>query len=404
MKKSELRSVLSALGREIEGNYSKANFDESQFGYIAHETVRKFHDLDGLNVAELVQLLEHEIRWGNVGVASAFSNFEIVPFRSRHFYLQILVWTNATTSIHQHSFSGAFRVLTGSSIHGMYSFERETVVNSRFHIGRVSVAKVDALGVGETTIISCGASFIHSVFHSEFPSVTLLARTYHEPWASPQFMYRPPFFAFDPFQLNTWAENVKKCVRVIESDGERQSAVLKLCGSLPKDLVAYLYGFLCSQAVDKEALDKGLLNRFSSQFFEQLTEVREVSVASELGIRLRKDIRNAKLAEFLGVLLLSKDFASLKDALLRLQIARKESLESSIWDMVAKLVALPSFPVDVDAARLQPILREIFFSTDVVDALSMLGSKYDLDADTVGDIKFLHESLRREPLFYKLTL
>jgi hypothetical protein len=45
-------------------------------------------------------------------------------------YIQILFWLEGRRDIHQHEFSGAFHVLTGSSIHSMFAFENARAVSA----------------------------------------------------------------------------------------------------------------------------------------------------------------------------------------------------------------------------------------------------------------------------------
>jgi hypothetical protein len=49
-------------------------------------------------------------------------------YAGRRFYVEVVFWAEGTTAIHQHSFSGAFQVLVGSSIHTLYGFERGEAV------------------------------------------------------------------------------------------------------------------------------------------------------------------------------------------------------------------------------------------------------------------------------------
>lgn len=113
------------------------------------------------------------------------------------FKIDILFWLDGTTTIHQHSFAGAFRVLAGSSVHGTYAFDPVRRVNSRLHLGRLSLTTTELLRPGDTRAIRPGSGLIHSLFHLDRPSVTLVVRTPGEEDVRPQFDYHRPGIALD---------------------------------------------------------------------------------------------------------------------------------------------------------------------------------------------------------------
>jgi hypothetical protein len=128
-----------------------------------------------------------------------FGEPPITVYRGRDFYISALYWLDGTTSIHQHGFSGAFRVLVGSSIHAEYAFARQEAVNSRLLVGDLGFAGAELLRPGDVRPIRAGDAFIHALFHLERPSVTIVIRTDADDVGTPQFRYYRPGLAFDPF-------------------------------------------------------------------------------------------------------------------------------------------------------------------------------------------------------------
>lgn len=137
---------------------------------------------------------------------TGFGEPAITVYRGQGFYLEVLYWLDATTSIHQHAFSGAFQVLVGGSLHAIWrrhdSQGRETAPAQRapFWLGELSCTQVERLRVGDVRAIVAGAGFIHALFHLERPSVSLVARTTREAEHLPQLNYLPPHVAYDPFE------------------------------------------------------------------------------------------------------------------------------------------------------------------------------------------------------------
>jgi len=118
------------------------------------------------------------------------------------FYIQALFWIDGTTAVHEHSFSGAFGVLHGSSVHSMYSFMSKKVVSKRLVIGQTELVSAELLNRGDVRTILSGDRLIHSLFHLDRPSVSLVIRTspkLHLP--RPQYAYLKPFLAFDDTKL-----------------------------------------------------------------------------------------------------------------------------------------------------------------------------------------------------------
>src|SRR5206468_3671410 len=102
-----------------------------------------------------------------------FGDPPITLFTGARFYIDVYYWLDGTTSIHQHSFSGAFQVLLGSSVHSHYRFKKDREINPYFLIGEVLLQDVSLLTKGKIREIRPGGHFIHSLFHLERPSVTI---------------------------------------------------------------------------------------------------------------------------------------------------------------------------------------------------------------------------------------
>lgn len=112
------------------------------------------------------------------------------------FFIELLFWNTGTTGIHQHAFSGAFRVVAGSSLHAIYDFTPTHVIDHRLELGELALRTTEVLDTGAVVAIHPGRGFIHSAFHLDSPSVTLVVRTHAD--GSPELEYKPPGLALDP--------------------------------------------------------------------------------------------------------------------------------------------------------------------------------------------------------------
>ena len=90
-------------------------------------------------------------------------------------------------------------MLLGSSIHSWYEFDRTESVNSFLETGEMSLKVCELLKVGDVQEIRAGRQYIHSLFHLDQPSATIVVRTDRSPLHLPQFSYHKPYIALDPF-------------------------------------------------------------------------------------------------------------------------------------------------------------------------------------------------------------
>ena len=151
---------------------------------------------------------------------SAFGQPEIVVFDDPRFYIQLLFWLDGTTDVHQHMFSGAFHVLHGSSLHTRYTFDDAEAVSAHLLVGNLNLVETQLLEKGRTVEIISGKGFIHSLFHLNTPSVTVVVRTHNDPGSGPQFTYLPPHLAVDPLHNDALTNRRKQLLDVLEAKSD----------------------------------------------------------------------------------------------------------------------------------------------------------------------------------------
>ncbi len=189
--------VLTRLGSEIHEQWQASHFREEAFPHLAYE---------GLSQLPLHQLMDplDPIRWAlteakwlppQIDLGGEFGQPPLVVFATDRFFIQVLHWLESTTSIHQHSFGGAFQVVGGSSLHGQFSYERDEQVNQLFALGKLTHQSSELLVPGATRPILPNHHFIHSLFHLEQPSVTVVVRTLNDAGSEPQYDYYRPGLA-----------------------------------------------------------------------------------------------------------------------------------------------------------------------------------------------------------------
>ncbi|HVZ85494.1 MAG TPA: hypothetical protein VHG72_00875 [Polyangia bacterium] len=229
-----------------------------------------------------------------------FGQPPITLFRGPRFYIDALYWLDGTTSIHHHAFSGAFQVLAGSSIETVFSFELERTFDGHFVMGSLRVLSSGLLRQGEVRPILVGPKLIHSVFHLERPSVSIVVRTFADP-SGPQLEYGHAGIGLHPFFFDEAAERKLQIVKMLkvaqhtsleryvgdliaESDLHTAYRVIRECAT---------QGFvdrLIDRVRDKEAADR---------FRQSVKDYRREALL----IARRAVVTDADLRFFLGVLL-----------------------------------------------------------------------------------------------------
>jgi hypothetical protein len=188
------------LGDRIEAAFRAAGYDEAAFPAIAEAALREAPPSDHLGACDTLEwALTARAISRQANVDDAFGQPAIQVYVTQRWYIEVLHWLDGTTAIHQHGFNGAFHVLAGGSIHARYRFEEERRYGARLRLGRIERESIEVLRAGDVRQIHAGPALIHSLFHLDRPSVTVVARTAHLPDASPQLSYAPPCLAFDPF-------------------------------------------------------------------------------------------------------------------------------------------------------------------------------------------------------------
>ena len=203
------------LGRTVYERWKQENFSLPAFPGIARGALEEQNPAENVDLAALIRdfLLDDEQPFQS---SAGFGQPELIVYDNPRFYIQVLFWLDGTTDIHQHEFSGAFHVMTGSSIHSRFEFEDARQITAHFRVGNLKLKETQLLETGSTVPIISGRSCIHSLFHLEMPSITVVVRTHSDPGTGPQFTYLPPHVAVDPVQNDALTTRRKQLIDVLE--------------------------------------------------------------------------------------------------------------------------------------------------------------------------------------------
>ncbi|MFT5905846.1 MAG: hypothetical protein ACI9E1_001451 [Cryomorphaceae bacterium] len=204
------------LGRTVLERWRQQNFSLEVFPELARVAMDEAPPSENVDLEEMI----HEFLANDDQPLQGHSGFgqpELVAFSDPRFYIQILFWMEGTTDIHQHEFSGAFHVMQGSSVHSEFDFAGAQSVTPHIRIGDLRLKQIELLETGRTVPITSGRECIHSLFHLDTPSVTVVVRTHHDPGTGPQYNYLPPHIAIDPVHADSLTMRRKQLLDVLEN-------------------------------------------------------------------------------------------------------------------------------------------------------------------------------------------
>lgn len=192
--------IFQTLGKQVEDLWRAKNYDEDLFPSIAAKALEEFDMPSKVSAWDTIKWTLGEVTLPDQrDLPGRFGDPPITFYNSPRFHIDVYFWLDGTTSIHQHAFCGAFQVMMGSSIHAQYNFDRKEHINVFTEIGDINLGDVELLTVGRVREILPGKEFIHALFHLDQPSATICVRTHRSPLHLPQFDYRKPYLALDPF-------------------------------------------------------------------------------------------------------------------------------------------------------------------------------------------------------------
>lgn len=211
--------VFANLGQRVEERWRRAGWEDSIFADLA--TAALAEDPPRAGSTELARwLLSLETLPPQQVLEGNFGQPAVTVWRGRRCFIDVYWWLEGTPSIHQHGFAGAFHVLVGSSIHGRYDFEETRRVSSAMLLGKLTLRDMGLLAAGTTHPIVPGSALIHSLFHLERPSVTVVVRNPGTTQNPPSYEYRRPGLALDPFHEDVTTTKALQLVTMLHRAGD----------------------------------------------------------------------------------------------------------------------------------------------------------------------------------------
>jgi hypothetical protein len=278
---------------------------------------------------------------------SRFGNFALTVATRDDFHIDVLVWTDSTTAIHQHCFSGAFHVLHGSSLHTTWSFNESTRWSDRLKGGRLTVRSSECLRKGTTRSILSGSPMIHSLFHLDSPSMTVVVRTPSAAAVSPQLCYERSGLAHDTFCATERVEKVRQLLCLLWAADDPRRIELSEAALSDIDAHSATEIILSVRGQTPAGTQERLIDLLPPHHTELAALLRESVACRERNrvlVDLRRQTADPRHRLLLALALNLPDRPSI-DSVLR-EIAPTESAESWLWETIRSMHEMPSRRLD----------------------------------------------------------
>lgn len=331
------------LASELYTAWMTSERDELAFPALAQSMLERFAPASAIKLDDLFRWVVTTDRLPKqFDPRSRFGNFALTVATRDDFHIDVLVWTDSTTAIHQHNFSGAFHVLHGSSLQTLWSFKESRRWSDRLKRGQLTVRVTELLRTGSTRPILPGPAMIHSLFHLESPSVTVVVRTPSSALGAPQLSYQRSGLAYDPhFDLDR-VEKVRQLLCLAWGSGHPQREALSEAAISGID--AHSATRIISSIGSQTPADTAgrLIDVLAERDPELAALLRETVSRAERDRRLvdlRKQTRSPRHRMLLALVLNLPDRDSI-DSVLR-QIAPGESPDNWLWDTIRSMHDTP---------------------------------------------------------------
>ena len=170
---------IKSLGTKIESELDK---DDLEFSKLALKEISDFNN--SLSLEEFEDEIGSWLIDNNIpkqlNVYDGFGQPPVTIFNNDKFVIDLYFWIDIDTSIHSHSFSGAFKVLYGRSLHEVYKIKPKKMFSLDIMESDIELCDLQVLEPGDGREIRKGNSFNHRLIHLDKPTITLCIRTIND--------------------------------------------------------------------------------------------------------------------------------------------------------------------------------------------------------------------------------
>src|SRR5258708_5027060 len=141
-----LMEFFQTLGSLVTRLWRERNYNEEDFPEVAS---RGLSELPPDQHVTFWDVTKWALTWkgwpGKADLGAKFGQPPLTVYSGRDFRIEVLFWVQGIPAIHEHSFSGAFHVMHGSSLQSLWKFDSTEQLAMRLALGRVSLKEAELL-------------------------------------------------------------------------------------------------------------------------------------------------------------------------------------------------------------------------------------------------------------------
>lgn len=221
--------LFDELGASLQAQWGFADHDEERFADLGAAALDGF--AERFDKEAFYDAMLDDRRGGRQHLApvGAFGQPGITAFHGEGFVIEVYVWTNSISAIHNHPFCGAFTILEGWSVHARYQTSRPMRAGSRGQLLDVRLVELERLGFGDVRKFSLRRHpLIHALVHVPIPTISMVVRTTR---TEGYYRYLPPSLALP---MEAPSEPASRRVALLEAlvRNQEPSALARVCAAL----------------------------------------------------------------------------------------------------------------------------------------------------------------------------
>jgi len=186
---------IEKLAEAVESRYQATGRRRSRFPEVASKCLEEAGLHDRLRLADVLAWVARADIGRQFDLADAFGDPPLTLWHNKEFRIEVYLWLETQTTIHDHRFSGAFQVLQGRTLHSSFAWDVAETVAERLTVGEVTRTHTELLQQGGVRPIYGGPKMIHQALHLSTPTITLIVRTHLEYELLYQWRYWRPSLA-----------------------------------------------------------------------------------------------------------------------------------------------------------------------------------------------------------------
>ncbi len=357
-------SYFQALADCINDDRRGAASSGRLFADVAYEALVKDPPCHAVSFSNLLDIAFLNCQLGHqADLMSRFGQPPLTLHWQEHFRIEALFWVEGSPGIHQHSFSGAFHVMQGSSVHTKWTFERQQELSDRLVLGHLTLQEAELLPEGATRPIVPGPCLIHSTYHLDLPTITIVVRTNRESDYGPQLSYFPPSLGVAMGELEPTIVRQAQLLRMLFRTGKHEdlfNLALRFL-AVADPCAAFKCAFDTALLLPELGMRRKIIDA-TAQRFPALATALEPAITAQARrekiLRIRKASPDTQLQFFLALLLNLSDRSQVLHLIQARYPAHEPSLLIAGWirtltKTVPGVGEIPESALSVIAAHLR---------------------------------------------------